>query len=70
MNKEEICYLPAYEMKEKITSQELSSSEITETIIERIKRVRGSDTSFFDRMFNSHGCLMGFFVKMCRSLIE
>ena len=39
MNKEEICFLPAFEMKEKIASQELSSIEITEAIIERIERI-------------------------------
>jgi len=39
MNKEEICFLPAFEMKEKIASQELSSIEITEAIIERIEKI-------------------------------
>ena len=39
MNKEEICFLPAFEMREKITSQELSSTEITEFIIERIEKI-------------------------------
>jgi len=39
MNKEEICFLPAFEMKEKIASQELSSVEITEAIIERINKI-------------------------------
>jgi aspartyl-tRNA(Asn)/glutamyl-tRNA(Gln) amidotransferase subunit A len=39
MKDEEICYLPAYEMKEKILSQELSSLEITEIIIERIEKI-------------------------------
>jgi aspartyl-tRNA(Asn)/glutamyl-tRNA(Gln) amidotransferase subunit A len=39
MNKEEICFLPAFEMKEKIASQELSSIEITEAIIERITKI-------------------------------
>jgi len=34
-----ICFLSAYEMAEKIKSQELSSQEITETIIERIEKV-------------------------------
>ncbi|MBD3193874.1 MAG: amidase [Candidatus Lokiarchaeota archaeon] len=38
MNKEEICYLPAYEMIEKIKTQELTSLQITEAIIERIER--------------------------------
>ncbi len=39
MKDEEICYLAAYEMKEKIQSQELSSLEITEAIIERIEKI-------------------------------
>ena len=39
MNKEDICFMPAYEMVEKIRSQELTSLEITETIIERIEKI-------------------------------
>ncbi|MFX1591007.1 MAG: amidase [Promethearchaeota archaeon] len=39
MNKEEICYMPAYKMLESIKSQELTSEEITETIIERIQKI-------------------------------
>jgi len=39
MNKEDICFLPAYEMAEKIKSQELTSQEITEVIIERIEKI-------------------------------
>jgi len=39
MNKEDICFMSAFEMREKIKSQELSSIEITETIIERIKKI-------------------------------
>ncbi len=39
MNKEDICYMPAYEMAEKIKTQELSSIEITEAIIERIEKI-------------------------------
>jgi len=39
MNKEDICYLPAYQMAEKITTQELTSLEITEIIIERIEKI-------------------------------
>ncbi len=39
MNKEEICFLPAYEMREKIKTQELTSQEITEVIIERIEKI-------------------------------
>ena len=39
MNKEEICFMSACEMAEKIKSQELTSLEITETIIERIEKI-------------------------------
>ena len=39
MNKEDICFLSAYEMREKIGTQELTSLEITETLIERIKEI-------------------------------
>jgi aspartyl-tRNA(Asn)/glutamyl-tRNA(Gln) amidotransferase subunit A len=39
MNKEDICFMSAYEMVEKIKSMELTSLEITETIIERIKKI-------------------------------
>ena len=39
MNKDEICYLPAFEMRDKIATQELTSVEITETLIERINKL-------------------------------
>ncbi|MFX1324056.1 MAG: amidase, partial [Promethearchaeota archaeon] len=39
MKKEELCYMSAYEMTEKIKHQELSSEEITEIIIERIEKI-------------------------------
>ena len=39
MSKKEICFLPAYKMKEKIVNQELTSLELTEIIIERIERI-------------------------------
>ena len=39
MNKEDICFMPACEMVEKIKNQELTSVEITETLIERIERI-------------------------------
>jgi len=39
MNKEEICFMSAYEMAEKIKSQELPSLEIVETLIERIEKI-------------------------------
>jgi len=38
MNKEDICFMPAWEMKEQIINQELTSEELTETIIERIEK--------------------------------
>ncbi len=39
MNKEDTCFMSAFEMREKIKSQEITSSEITEIIIERIDKV-------------------------------
>lgn len=39
MNKEDICFMPAWEMAEKIKTQELTSQEITEVLIERIERL-------------------------------
>ncbi|MFW9826037.1 MAG: amidase [Candidatus Thorarchaeota archaeon] len=39
MNIEDICFMSAFEMKEKIINQELSSQEITENIIERIEEI-------------------------------
>jgi aspartyl-tRNA(Asn)/glutamyl-tRNA(Gln) amidotransferase subunit A len=39
MKKEDICFMSAFEMREKIKTQELTSVEITETIIERIKKI-------------------------------
>ena len=39
MNKEDICFMSACDMKEKIRTQELSALEITETIIERIEKI-------------------------------
>jgi len=39
MNKEEICYMSAYEMADAIKSQEITSEEITEIIIERIEKI-------------------------------
>ncbi len=35
MNKEDICYMPTYEMADKIKTQELSFLEITEMLIEK-----------------------------------
>ena len=39
MNKEDICFMSASEMREKIKTQELTSQEITEVIIERIEKI-------------------------------
>jgi Asp-tRNA(Asn)/Glu-tRNA(Gln) amidotransferase A subunit family amidase len=39
MNKENICFMSACEMAEKIKTQELTSQEITEAIIERIEKI-------------------------------
>ncbi|MFX1366210.1 MAG: amidase [Promethearchaeota archaeon] len=39
MNKEDICFMSAYDMAETIKRQELTSLEITETIIERIEKI-------------------------------
>ena len=39
MNKEDICFMSAFDMLEKIKTHELTSVEITETIIERINKV-------------------------------
>jgi len=39
MNKEDICFMSACDMAEKIKTQELTSVEITEAIIERIEKI-------------------------------
>ena len=39
MNKDDICFLPAYRIAEMINTQEMTSQEITETIIERIEKI-------------------------------
>jgi Asp-tRNA(Asn)/Glu-tRNA(Gln) amidotransferase A subunit family amidase len=39
MNSEDICFMSAWEMREKINSQELTSQEFTEAIIERIENL-------------------------------
>ncbi|MFX1379820.1 MAG: amidase [Promethearchaeota archaeon] len=39
MNKEDICYMSAYDMAEKIKNQEITSEEVTEIIIERIENI-------------------------------
>ncbi|TFG24197.1 MAG: amidase, partial [Promethearchaeota archaeon] len=39
MKKEDICFMSAWDMAEKIRTQELTSVEITEVIIERIEKI-------------------------------
>ncbi len=39
MNKDDICFMSAFEMADKIRRQELTSEEITEIIIERIEKI-------------------------------
>lgn len=39
MNEEDICFMSAYEMADAIKRQEMSSSEITEVMIERIEKI-------------------------------
>jgi aspartyl-tRNA(Asn)/glutamyl-tRNA(Gln) amidotransferase subunit A len=52
MNKEDICFMSAYEMVEKIKSQELSSQEITEKIIERIEKVNPKINAYSTTTFD------------------
>jgi Asp-tRNA(Asn)/Glu-tRNA(Gln) amidotransferase A subunit family amidase len=51
MNKEDICYMSACDMLEKIKTQELSSLEITETIIERIEKINPSINAYCTTTF-------------------
>lgn len=52
MNKEDICFLSAYEMRQKINSQELSSLEITETLIERIEAINPKVNAYCTTSFD------------------
>ena len=52
MNKEDICFMSATEMLEKIRTQELTSAEITETIIERIEKVNPSINAYCTTTFD------------------
>ena len=52
MNKEDICYLSAYEMSDKIKTQELTSLEITEAIIERINRINDKINAYCTPTFD------------------
>jgi len=52
LSKEDICFMPAYEMAEKIKTQELTSVEITETIIERIVKINPLVNAYCTPTFN------------------
>ena len=52
MNKENICFMPAWEMKEKISNQELTSQEITEIIIERIEKLNPTINAYCKTTFD------------------
>ena len=52
MNKEDICFLSAYEMREKIATQELTSLEITETLIERIEDINSKINAYCTTTFD------------------
>jgi Asp-tRNA(Asn)/Glu-tRNA(Gln) amidotransferase A subunit family amidase len=52
MKKEEICYMSACDMLEKINSQELSSQEITEVIIERIEKINPQINAYCTTTFD------------------
>ena len=52
MNKEDICFMPACEMKERISSQELTSLEISDTIIERIEQINPKINALSTLMFS------------------
>jgi Asp-tRNA(Asn)/Glu-tRNA(Gln) amidotransferase A subunit family amidase len=52
MNKEDIYFMSAYEMKEKITTQELTSLEITEALIERIEEINSKVKAYCTTTYN------------------
>jgi len=52
MKKEDICFMSAYSMAEKIRSQELTSQEITEVIIERIEDVNPKINAYCTTTFD------------------
>jgi Asp-tRNA(Asn)/Glu-tRNA(Gln) amidotransferase A subunit family amidase len=53
MNKEDICFMPAWEMRDKIKSQELTSQEITEAVIERIEKINPTINAYCTPAFES-----------------
>jgi len=52
MNKEEMCFMSAIDMFEAIRSQELTSLEITETIIERIEKINPITNAYCTTTFD------------------
>ena len=52
MNKEEICFMSAIDMFEAIRRQELTSLEITETIIERIEKINPITNAYCTTTFD------------------
>jgi aspartyl-tRNA(Asn)/glutamyl-tRNA(Gln) amidotransferase subunit A len=52
MSKEEICFMPAYKIKDLIVRQEKSSQEITELIIERIEQINPKLNAFCTPTFD------------------
>ncbi len=52
MKKEDICFMSALEMAEKIKTQELSSVEITEILIERINKLNPSINAYCTTSFD------------------
>ena len=52
MNKEEICFMSAIDMFESIRRQELTSVEITETIIERIEKINPITNAYSTTTFD------------------
>lgn len=52
MNKNEICFLPAYKMREKIETQELTSLQITEAIIKRIEKINNRINAYCTPTFD------------------
>ena len=52
MNKKELCFLSAYEMVNMIKNQEITSTEITETIIERIEKINPTINAYCTTTFD------------------
>jgi len=52
VNREDICFMSALEMREKIQTQEYTSEEITEIIIERIEKINPTINAFCTPTFD------------------